>query len=104
MPTEMPTLASILTIEGAAVAAALITGTIEVLKRVIPAITTHHLEQALALLFSLVLVLLAAFDAQVSTLPAAFTVFVAWLAIAKLATGLYDEATAQPGSFRAPAP
>jgi uncharacterized membrane protein HdeD (DUF308 family) len=104
MPTEMPTLAAILTIEGAAMAAMLITGTVEILKRVFSIIGTRHWEQALALLFSMILVLLAAFSIGVHTLDAAFTVFVAWLAIAKLATGIHDEATAAEGSFRAPPP
>jgi hypothetical protein len=94
------TLASILTVTGAAAAAALITGTIEVLKSSLPIIGKRGWEQSLALLFSLILVLLAALDANVRTLPAAFTVFVAWLSIAKLATGIHDEVTGAPGSIR----
>lgn len=94
------TLAAVLTIPGAAMAAALITGTIEVLKTTFSIIGTRHFEQPLALVFSMILVVLAAVDAQVVSLGAAFTVFVAWLAIAKLATGIHDEATAAPGSFR----
>lgn len=93
-------LASVLTIPGAAMAAATITGTIEVLKTTFTVIATRHLEQEIALLLSMILVIFAALDAHVTTLPGAFTVFLAWLAIAKIATGIHDEVTAAPGSFR----
>lgn len=92
-------LSSILTVTGAAASAALITTLIEVLKTAFHSAISGH-EQALALLFSLVFVSVAFVDAAVYTLPAIFTAFVAWLMIAKVATGIHDEVTAAPGSFR----
>jgi hypothetical protein len=96
------TLADVLTLTGAAISAGLITGLLEVLKRVLPIIAARGWEQALALLFSLVLVGLAFYDAGTYTLDAAFAAFIAWLAIAKLATGIFDEVTRRPGAFTSP--
>jgi hypothetical protein len=94
-------LADILTLAGAAIAAPLITGFVELLKRTLP---IGGYEQAVALVSSLGLVIAASVDrhlvAGATTLNDAFVSFVAWLAIAKLATGVYDEITAAPGSFR----
>jgi hypothetical protein len=92
------TLALVLTAAGATGAAALITTLIQVLKSAIPAIDNGK-EKPLALVFSAIIVVLAVIDSAVFTLPALFGAFVAWLAIAKLATGIYDEVTQQPGSF-----
>lgn len=98
-------LAEILTLAGAVVAAGLVTTAVEALKiatrRALPTLVAGN-EQAWALLISLALVTLAFVDQGIYLLPEAFTAFVAWLAIAKLATGIHDEATAAPGSLRAP--
>lgn len=95
-------LAAVLTVAGVAGSAALITGLIQLLKGAFPVLDAGY-EKKLALLFSAILVVLAVISTSVFTLPALFTAFVAWLSIAKLATGIYDEVTAQPGSFRASA-
>ena len=105
MPIEFdPTLASILTLAGAAIAAPLVTTFVEMMKRLLPVIEAHRWEQAIALATSLVLVIVASIDRHMTigqtTLNDGFVSFVAWLAIAKLATGVYDEATSQPSSFR----
>ena len=92
-------LVDVLTIAGAVAAAGLITTLVEVLKRTIPVISTRSWEQALALAFSMILVVVAFVDQHAYTLDAAFAAFVAWLAIAKLATGIHDEFTRAPGSF-----
>lgn len=97
------TLADVLTLTGAVASAALVTSLVEVLKRTLPVIVARSWEQALALTFSMVLVVLAFVDQHTWTLDAAFAAFVAWLAIAKLASGLYDEVTRAPGSFTEPA-
>ena len=103
---DMPTLASILTLAGAAIAAGLVTTFVELAKRTLSIIATRGWEQALALAASMVLVILASVDRHqvvgLTTLPDVFVSLVAWLTIAKLATGIYDEVTASPGSFRAP--
>jgi hypothetical protein len=93
-------LAAVLTVAGVAGSAALVTGLIQVLKGAFPSITLGN-EKPFALVFALILVVLAVISSGIFTLPALFTAFVAWLSIAKLATGIYDEVTAQPGSFRA---
>ena len=97
------TLADVLSLQGAVTSAALVTGLVAVLKVWFPVIAARAWEQALALTASLVLVVLAFYDAGVFTLDAAFWAFACWLAIAKLATGIYDEVTRQPNAFTAPA-
>lgn len=91
-------LADILTVAGVAGSAAVVTGLIQLLKTVFKQID-NGLEQPLALVASAVLVVLAIIDSNVFTLPQLFTGFLAWLSIAKLATGIYDEVTQQPGAF-----
>ena len=96
-------LADILTIGGAVAAAGLVSGLVELLKRTFAVVAARSWERPLALLFSLLLVVLAFVDQGVFELAAAFTAFVAWLAIAKLATGIYDEIAQKPGAiFTAP--
>lgn len=95
-------LRDVLTITGAVAAAAIITGTIQVLKSVIKVIAVNHWEQALALGLSALLVILAFADQATFTLPAGFEAFLAWLAIAKGATSIYDELAQKPGAFTSP--
>ena len=95
-------LADVLTITGAVAAAGLITTLVEVLKRSIKVIGARSWEQALALVFSMILVTLAFVDHHVYALDAAFGAFVAWLAIAKLSSGIHDEVTRAPGAFSGP--
>lgn len=99
-----PSLADVLTLAGAAVAAGLVTTFVELAKRSVPRLVSGN-EQALALAASLGLVMLASVDrhqaAGITTLNDVFVAVVGWLAIAKLATGLHDEAVAAPGSLRA---
>jgi len=92
-------LAAVLTVAGVAASAAIITGLIQLLKSVIPAIDNGK-EKPVALVLAAILVVLAVVDAGVFTLPFLFAAFLAWLSIAKLSTGIYDEVTGQPGSFR----
>lgn len=92
-------LAMVLTVAGVAGSAALVTGLIQLLKSAFPTIDGGY-EKPAALVFAAILVVLAVVSSGVFTLPALFTAFVAWLSIAKLSTGIYDEVTAQPGSFR----
>ena len=95
-------LADVLTLPGALVASGLVTGFVAVLKKWFPTIAARDWEQALALAAALVLVAVAFYDQHTWTLDAAFVAFAAWLGIAKLATGIYDEATRQPSAFSAP--
>lgn len=96
------TLADVLTLGGAAASAALVTGLVQVIKKVLPIVEVREWEQALALTASLVLVVLAFVDQATYTLNAGFLAFVAWLMIAKLSMGIYDEVTRQPGSVSGP--
>lgn len=101
---DTPTLALILTAAGATIGAGLVTGLIELLKRTIPVIGTRSWEPALAFISSAVLVILAFVDQHDYTLEAGFAAFIAWLAVAKLATGIHDEITSAPGAiFNPPA-
>lgn len=90
-------LAVVLTAAGAAGAAALVTTLIQLLKGT--PIPTDGNEKLLALVFSAIITLLAVISVGVFTLPALFAGFVAWLAIAKLSTGIYDEVARKPGAF-----
>jgi hypothetical protein len=92
-------LADVLTLPGALVASGLVTAFVAVLKKWFPIIAARDWEQALALAAALALVAVAFYDQRLYTLDAAFVAFAAWLGIAKLATGMYDEATRQPGAF-----
>lgn len=99
-----PSLASVLTLVGAAAASALVTTFVQLAKGVLPIIKTHSWEQALALAAAAGLVILASWDrhltAGVTTPGDVFVSIVAWLGISKGATAIYDEATAAPRSFR----
>ena len=83
-------LADVLTVAGVAGAAALVTGLIQLIKTAIPQVDGGY-EGVAALVLSAVLVVLAFADQGTYTLEAGFVAFVAWLSIAKLATGIYDE-------------
>jgi hypothetical protein len=96
------TLADVLTLGGAAASSALVTGFVQVAKTVLTIIATRGWEQALALTTSLVIVVVAFVDQNTYTLNAAFLAFVAWLMIAKLSMGIYDEVTRKPGSVLGP--
>ena len=89
-------LSDVLTVAGAVGTAGLITGLVEVLKKLLPIIGERKLEPAAAIIASAVLVVGAFVDQHTYTLDAAFVAFIAWLAIAKLATGIHDEITAAP--------
>lgn len=89
--TEMElTLAAVLTAAGAVATAAIITGIIQVLKTTIPALDAGK-EKAMALVLSAIIVVLAIVNGGVFTLPVIFAGVIAWVGIAKLSTGIYDE-------------
>lgn len=83
-------LSSVLTIEGVAASAALVTGLIQLIKTALPKVDAGY-EGIAALVLSALLVIVAFIDQNTFTLQAGFVAFVAWLSIAKLATGIYDE-------------
>lgn len=83
-------LSDILSVAGVAGSAALVTGLIQVLKTAFPRLDAG-LEKPAALVLALALVVLAFIDQGAYTLQDGFIAFVAWLSIAKLATGIYDE-------------
>jgi hypothetical protein len=107
MPIEVaPSLADALTLAGAVVIAPLITVFVQMAKIQLPLIGQRGWEQALALWTSAAVVIAASVDRHLTagaTSPNdVFVSIVAWLAIAKLATGVYDEATKKPGSLLGP--
>ena len=83
-------LSDVLSVEGVAASAAIVTGLIQLLKTAFPKLDAGY-EGPAALVLSLVLVVLAFVDQNTFTLEAGFVAFIAWLSIAKLATGIYDE-------------
>lgn len=83
-------LADVLTVAGVAGSAALVTGLIQLIKTALPKIDAGY-EGVAALVLSALLVVLAFIDQGSYTLQDGFVAFVAWLSIAKLATGIYDE-------------
>ena len=87
------TLATVLTAGGAVAAAALITGLIEILKRLLPVIGTRSLEPAFAFGLSLILVVVAFADSGVRTLDGAFLAFLGWYGIATISMGIHDQVT-----------
>lgn len=96
------TLADVLTVPGVAGSAALITGLIQLLKGT--PVPTDGNEKVLSLIFAAILVIMATISLGIITLPSVFLAFVAWLSIAKLATGIYDEVTQKPSAFTAKEP
>ena len=104
--TVQPALADILTLAGAAVAAALVTTFVELSKRTLTIIQSRGWEQALALAASLGLVVMASYDrhvaAGITTTNDVFVSLVAWLMIGKLSTGLHDEVVRKPGTLAGP--
>lgn len=104
--TVAPTLADVLTLAGAAVAATLVTTFVELAKKTLPIIAARSWEQALALAASLGLVVMASYDrhlaAGITTANDVFVSLVAWLMIGKLATGVHDELVRKPGAITGP--
>jgi len=98
------TLAAVLTIAGATIGAALITGLIEVLKQGgIPSIVGNEPKWAMAL--SAVLVILAYIaGVQDNTIAISaesiFGLFLAWYGIVRLAMGIHDDFSNKPSSLR----
>jgi hypothetical protein len=87
------TLAIVLTTGGAVIAAGLITGVVEILKKVVPIIGARSWEARLAFVLSLVLVVLAFASLGEPTPDGAFLAFLAWYGIARLALGIHDDVT-----------
>lgn len=99
------TLDLVLTAGGAVASSALITGLIQLLKK-LPGLGDFldgGRESLAAFLFSAALVA-TAFAATATTKDIAhgFGAVLAWYGIARLSMGIYDDATKQPGSLTAP--
>ena len=87
------TLDTVLTAGGAVAAAALITGLIEIVKKLLPIIGARRWEPWLAFVFSLILVVLAFASSAVQTLETGFWAFLAWYGIATISMGIHDQVT-----------
>jgi hypothetical protein len=101
MPTDVDpnalTLSLILTAAGVVPAAALITAVVSLLTN-FPFVVGH--ERQAAFLLSLILVVYAYWALPVPlTGVSGFAGFLAWLAIAKGSTAVYDEVKAKPGTI-----
>ncbi len=97
-------LADVLTVAGAVGAAALITGLIAIFKNIrgIGAWIDAGNEPLLAFVLSAVLVVIAFVDAGTRTVDGAFTAFLAWYAIARLAMGIHDDVATRGQSITDP--
>ena len=87
------TLANVLTAGGAVAAAALITGLIEIVKKLLPVIGVRGWEPWLAFALSLILVVLAFASSADQTLETGFWAFLAWYGIATISMGIHDQVT-----------
>ncbi len=96
------TLAAVLTAAGAVSAAALVSGIVEILKRVLPVIGRRQLEPVLAFAFSAALVLAAWYASGERTAESGFGALLAWYAIARVAMGIHDDITGAPSGIQAP--
>lgn len=105
MPTPEPdlTLALVLTAGGALGSSLLITGLVEMFKRLIGQSWTAGVSRLVAFVLSGVLVVVAVAASGVElTIAYLFGAFLAWYAIARLSLANYDDATAQTNSLRGP--
>lgn len=98
------TLGAVLTAAGAAVAAALIVGVVQIFKTLFgSAWPGAAVSRAFAFVLSALIVAWAYIGTNVpATLETLFGAFVAWYAIARLAMAEYDDVTAKVNSLRGP--
>lgn len=104
------TLADVLTPVGFVTTAALVTGLVEVFKRVLPGIGRRQLEQGLAAVLSAFIVagavLVRIDEAPLRSLGDSlgllFTAVFAWYGILRIALGLHDDAVQAPNSLTGP--
>ena len=108
MPTDTDTitLALVLTAAGATVAAALVTGLVQLFKTVMPGLSGGK-ERLAAFFLSAVLVILSvASGVQDKTITiniaSVFAAFVAWYGIARLSMAVYADAAGETNSLRGP--
>jgi hypothetical protein len=91
------TLADVLTPAGFVAAAALVTGLVEIAKRLFRHLSGN--EATAAAILAALLVCSAYYDAHVFTLQTGFVAVIAWYGITRLAMGIHDDATAAPNSL-----
>lgn len=82
------TFASFLTPTGIIAAAALVTGTVQLIKSVVPAIDARVSGALMAFVLTAILYVLAGIATGVSSLDAGLVVFAAWLACATSSVGI----------------
>lgn len=99
------TLAVVLTAGGAVAASAFITGFVQILKK-LPGLGSFfdNGKESLAAFVLSALLVATAFASTVTdkSATAAFAAVLAWYGIARLSMGIYDDATAKPGSLTGP--
>jgi len=101
---DLPT---VLTLAGAVPASALVTGLVEILKKLVPPIGTKHLESQVAAIFAAGLVVLGMttydFSAGAEGLAAAvFVAVTAWYGIMRLSMAIHDDVTQRADSLAGP--
>lgn len=108
MPTDTSTvtLALVLTAAGATVAAALITGLVQLFKQLLPGLSGGK-ERLTAFILSALLVIVAvAAGVQDNTITiniaSIFAAFVAWYGIARLSMAVYADASGEANGLRGP--
>ncbi len=91
------TLADVLTPAGFVAAAALVTGLVEIAKRLFTKLSGN--EASAAAILAALLVCSAFYDQHVFTMQSAFVAVIAWYGVTRLAMGIHDDATAAPNSL-----
>lgn len=105
MELDLP---AILTLAGAVPAAALVTGLVEILKKLVPPIATRNLESQVAAILAAGFVVLGMttydFSAGVAALAGGvFVAVTAWYGIMRLSMAIHDDVTQKPDSLTGPA-
>lgn len=91
------TLADVLTPAGFVAAAALVTGIVEIFKRLFSRLSGN--EAAAAAVLAAILVCTAYLDQHVYTIASGFVAVISWYGITRLAMGIHDDATRAPNSL-----
>lgn len=103
-------IADVLTPVGFVTTAALVTGLVEVFKRILPGIGVRGLEQPMAAMFT-ALIVAAAVLVRVDEAPLGtigdtvgliFTALFAWYGILRIALGIHDDVAQTPNSLTGP--
>lgn len=106
MPTDADslTLALVLTAAGATVAAALVTGLVQLFKTLAPALSSGKERFAAFILSALLVIVAVASGVQEGaitlSIASLFSAFIAWYGIARLSMAVFADASGEPNGLR----